>query len=115
MKQRHKTALACLCMVAGIGHARAANNDPTDANASVHPAIYRSPFADYRRLGDDQVTPWRQANDSVAAIGGWRAYAREAAAAAKAREAIEAAKNKSTPPPGAAPVAPTPPLHKHGG
>ena len=43
---------------------------------SVH---YKSPFSDYRPLGEDKRTPWKAANDEVAKIGGWRVYAREAA------------------------------------
>ena len=43
---------------------------------SVH---YKSPFSDYRPLGEDKRTPWKAANDEVAKIGGWRVYVREAA------------------------------------
>jgi hypothetical protein len=41
-----------------------------------------SSLATYRRFDADAVlVDWRQANDTVLAIGGWRAYAREAAKA----------------------------------
>jgi hypothetical protein len=41
---------------------------------------YVSPLADYQRFIDEKVLPWKAANDKVAEIGGWRAYAKEAQA-----------------------------------
>lgn len=32
----------------------------------------------YQPFAEGKVLPWRQANDAVGRIGGWRAYAREA-------------------------------------
>ncbi len=52
--------------------------DPQDAKAPVPPVIYRSPLANYRVLSDDTVTSWKETNDNVGRIGGWRAYAKEA-------------------------------------
>ncbi len=52
--------------------------DPMSAQARVPVVPYTSPFAQYRRVGDVEVGPWRAANDTVERIGGWRAYAREA-------------------------------------
>ena len=134
MKRHHRAILAGLGISAGagIGHAFAATNDPADAVAPVPPAIYQSPFADYRVLGEDKSTPWQEANDTVGKVGGWRVYAREAADAAKAREAANAMKTRdaaeavkakpatpptprSPPPPPAAPLAPPAQPHKHGG
>ena len=40
---------------------------------------YVSPIADYQKFVDEKVLPWKAANDKVAEIGGWRAYAKEAA------------------------------------
>ena len=51
--------------------------DPADPSARVPAATYRSPFSDYRLLGDEAVGNWRAANDEVGRIGGWREYARE--------------------------------------
>lgn len=71
-------ALACAALSA---HAPvAARPDPTDAQAKVPLPIHRSALADYRRQADDPALPWKAANEHVARIGGWRAYAREAAA-----------------------------------
>jgi len=53
--------------------------DPLNAQAKVPPLLHESAFAQYRRLGDVPVGSWRDANDTVNRIGGWRVYAREAA------------------------------------
>ncbi|MBN8489822.1 MAG: hypothetical protein J0M00_00115 [Burkholderiales bacterium] len=52
--------------------------DPLDAKASVPALSYRSSLSRYRGLGEDKPVSWREANDAVARIGGWRVYAREA-------------------------------------
>ncbi len=58
--------------------AKAARPDPLDAKASVPALSYESSFSQYRRLGDEKPISWRDANDTVTRIGGWRVYAREA-------------------------------------
>jgi len=60
---------------------RAAPADPLDAKAPVPAAAYRSPFVTYRRVADNPVGSWREANETTLRAGGWRAYAREAEAA----------------------------------
>lgn len=57
---------------------KAARPDPLDPKASVPTLSYESSFAQYRRLGDEKPVSWRDANDTVTRIGGWRVYAREA-------------------------------------
>ena len=52
--------------------------DPLDARAAVPPVRFSSAFAPYRRMSETPVGSWREANDTVARIGGWRVYAREA-------------------------------------
>lgn len=52
--------------------------DPLDPKAQVPSVRYESAFAQFRRIGDDKPVAWREANDTVARIGGWRVYAREA-------------------------------------
>jgi outer membrane protein TolC len=49
----------------------------TAAQTSV---VYLSPIAEYQKFVDEKVLPWKAANDKVAEIGGWRAYAKEAQA-----------------------------------
>lgn len=74
---------AALCM-AGIAataqtHPSAARRpDPLDAGASLPARADEPRFRPGRRGADDPAIPWREANDTVARIGGWRAYAREA-------------------------------------
>ena len=77
--------------------AKAARPDPLDPNASVPALSYESSFSQYRRLGDEKPVSWRDANDTVTRIGGWRVYAREAqqpdpAPAAKPGAAVPATK-----------------------
>ena len=52
--------------------------DPLDPKARVPATRYESSIAPVRRSGDDKPVAWREANDAVARIGGWRVYAREA-------------------------------------
>lgn len=42
------------------------------------PPAYRSAFEGYRAFSDEKVAPWKDSNDTVGKIGGWKAYAREA-------------------------------------
>ena len=64
------------------------------AQGSTMPAapqsVYRSAFEGYRGFADEPVRSWRETNDTVGRIGGWKAYAREAQAA-KARPAAAGA------------------------
>lgn len=52
--------------------------DPLNAKADVPVATHRSALGGYRPAGDVKVGLWKDANETVARIGGWRAYAREA-------------------------------------
>ena len=77
--------------------ANTARPDPLDPKASVPALNYESSFSHYRRLGDEKPVSWRDANDTVTRIGGWRVYAREAqqtdpAPAAKPVDAAPATK-----------------------
>lgn len=51
--------------------------DPLDPKAQVPATRFESSFAKSRHLGDDGPVSWRDANEAVARIGGWRVYARE--------------------------------------
>lgn len=46
--------------------------------AQEQPLPYRSAFEGYRPFDDQKVAPWKESNDTVGRIGGWRAYAKEA-------------------------------------
>lgn len=66
--------------------------DPLDATAQVPLLLHRSALASFRHLGASDPLPWREANDRVGRIGGWRAYAREANAPEAAASAPPAPK-----------------------
>ena len=59
-------------------------NDPSTGHQSpstlptqLH---YTSPIGGYQSFKDQPLLSWREANDRVGQIGGWKAYAREAQA-----------------------------------
>lgn len=41
--------------------------------------VYESSFQNYQRYSASDIQPWKQANDTVKDIGGWREYAKEIA------------------------------------
>jgi hypothetical protein len=58
-------------------HAGATRRDPSDASAIVPPVIHaRSPVV-RADSSDEKRIPWKEANDEMGCIGGWRVYARE--------------------------------------
>ena len=78
-------ALALTLTVPAGAQPAKARPDPADAQVAVVPLTHRSALADYRKVtAAAPPTAWRDANDTVERIGGWRAYAREAAASAPA-------------------------------
>ena len=96
--------------------------DPLDPKAQVPSVRYESSFSQFRRTGDDKPVAWREANDAVARIGGWRVYAREAQQpdpAAAEKPAAPAQAPAQTPPiaptpaPAAKPMPAGPSGHKH--
>ncbi len=97
----------------GLGNAFAASDAASPSTAAsttstTPPINYKSPFADYRALGEDKHIPWKAANDEVAKIGGWRVYAREAAESGSAAAPSLAPVPATAPPPDGKSV-PTPP------
>ena len=72
-------ALATAALTAqAASPARAGKHDPLDPKAPVPALAYTSSLKpDVRPAGDGPIS-WREANDTVARIGGWRVYAREA-------------------------------------
>lgn len=55
--------------------------DPTDAQARIAPLQHRSSLSTHPPTASTEPGDWRAANDRVRRIGGWRAYAKEAAEA----------------------------------
>ena len=60
--------------------------DPGDPRAAVPPVEYRSAFSRYRPNVEAEVGSWREKNDEVRRIGGWRVYGREAIVDSNAAE-----------------------------
>jgi len=63
------------------------------AEDSNHPALptqlsYTSSLSKYQVYKDEPVQSWREANDRVGRIGGWRAYAREIRTGKSADDAV---------------------------
>lgn len=58
--------------------ARAAGADPADARAAVPALVWQSSFTRPDGIGLPPALAWKEANDQVQRIGGWRTYAREA-------------------------------------
>jgi len=96
-------------LVQAQGAAPAARHDPLNPRAEVPAAVHRSALQGYKPAGDVKVGSWKEANEVVNRIGGWRAYAREAqapaAAPAAAASAPSAAPAAAASAPAAAPAA----------
>ena len=74
-------SLPCGALLAALTAAAAAPPpDPADPRSPVPEFRPPSALAAYRRLADDPPVPWREANERVTRIGGWRSYLREAQA-----------------------------------
>ena len=79
------TLLAAQALAQTSPATRPARPDPLDPKAPVPELRYVSSLAQTLPGGDDKPVSWRDANDAVARIGGWRVYAREALQADPAR------------------------------
>jgi hypothetical protein len=51
----------------------------TPTSSAPAPGQYRSALEGYQPYSETEMVPWKAANDTVGQIGGWRAYAKEAA------------------------------------
>lgn len=58
-----------------VADANIVNQGRDQASTEVQ---YRSAFSDYVPYSEQAIESWRQANDTVGEIGGWRTYAKEA-------------------------------------
>ncbi|MBC7780503.1 MAG: hypothetical protein H7125_10430 [Proteobacteria bacterium] len=65
---------------------------PLDARAAVPGIQPPRSFANYRPYTQQDVGSWKDANDTVGRIGGWRTYLREAQSAAPAAQGVEMSK-----------------------
>lgn len=51
---------------------------PRNVVTGVSVTGYPSALSGYRAFQEEKISSWKASNDTVARIGGWRAYAREA-------------------------------------
>ena len=77
--QKPKQSVVILAWVGILACPLTAAN-PNDAMVSKPVLVYRSVFTDYKMMTDEPIANWREINDSVGRIGGWRAYLKEAQA-----------------------------------
>jgi hypothetical protein len=94
-----------------------AKPDPLNPQAHVPPLVYRPSLPQPKNKAATTAEPkpptWREANDNVARIGGWRTYAREAQAPEVAAPAATASPAAPVAP-SSNPAKPVPPAaHKH--
>jgi hypothetical protein len=77
---RRLAPAALLAVAASVGAQTSvpARLDPSSSAASVPAAAYRSALSGYQRYQDQPAGSWREANNTVNRVGGWRVYAREA-------------------------------------
>lgn len=77
-----------LALLATVATAQIVAPSQADSTSATLPAkvVYQSPISGYQPYADQPVQSWREANDRVGRIGGWRAYAKEAAAGKSTQE-----------------------------
>lgn len=66
-----------LALFAGAVFAQAPAGIEASQPASLTKLQYSSAIGAYQAYTDQQVQSWREANDRVGRIGGWRAYVKE--------------------------------------
>jgi hypothetical protein len=102
-------------------HAQQASAPARPASAAAAPVpgaaagdvSYRSAFEGYQAFADEKPGSWREANDNVGRIGGWREYAREAQGGAPSPAAQPPERPASAP--AAAPASPATGQNPHAG
>jgi hypothetical protein len=106
---RHALALAWLATAPLAVLAQTASGAASASQPAEAAPAFKSAFDGYRRFNDTKLVPWRESNDLVGQIGGWKAYARESAGTDSAPATVPAA---STPASGPAHKSP---MHHHPG
>ena len=65
---------------AGVALAQTTPTPPTTPRiVEAAPASFQSVLESYKPYTEEKTVNWKAANDTTAQIGGWRAYAKEAA------------------------------------
>ena len=71
-------AMACTAVAAtAFAQQTAAPPARPPAQDAAPPSVYRSAWSSYRPYAEEKVISWKDANDEVRRIGGWRTYQRE--------------------------------------
>lgn len=99
---------AGLLLSASLVHAQptpgAVTTAPGNTASGETPFQYHSVFTHYQLFNDQQVIPWRDANDTAGKIGGWRFYAREASQPDAADKSTEPKPDLQMKPPAGPPI-----------
>lgn len=80
--------------MAVLAAAATAQTTTAPTSYTVNAVSYTSALSHYQPYTDPLALPWRQANDQVGKIGGWRAYAKEISSAESTRQAAPAASDQ---------------------
>ncbi|PUE58551.1 hypothetical protein B9Z44_02405 [Limnohabitans curvus] len=80
LKNTRSLFLWSLALLATISSAQTGAVSTAEAGRGPLPTNlhYQSAISGYKSYSDQKVLSWREANDRVGQIGGWRAYAKEA-------------------------------------
>lgn len=72
-----RQAFACLALLVPSSCSWAEPADPLNSEAATPALNYQSPLNSYQVFREQPLQNWREANDLVGRIGGWRTYAME--------------------------------------
>lgn len=92
------TACSAFAATAFAQQTRAPVAQPPATEAAPS-GVYRSAWSGYRPFADEKVISWKDANDEVRRIGGWRAYLRESQSGQLPGSAGAATKDTAKPAP----------------
>jgi hypothetical protein len=71
------TAVLLACLHLSSSWAQSDNKVKVSTAENSVELGYQSSFQNYQRYSSTPIQSWKQANDTVKDIGGWRAYAKE--------------------------------------
>lgn len=93
-----RTVVGALALALGLPALSASVALAQENSAAAAPKLkYRSVFNQYQAYSEQPVAPWRETNDAVEKIGGWRVYAREARQPDAADKATATPRNTDMP------------------
>jgi hypothetical protein len=73
--------LRCLSLISTAAIAQTATDDSAPRQTEPVRLLFESVVDSYRAFSDPPLQSWRETNERVREIGGWRAYAKEFAPA----------------------------------